>query len=77
MNRRMFFASIAGFAAATRLPTAASSGPCPPATPRAVDAIDSLPEWDFTAEDFDAFQARQSGPAGSGQQASGAIAARR
>ena len=77
MNRRMFFASVAGFAAVTTLPTTASSGPCPPAAPRAVDAIDAPQEWDFTAEDFDAFQARRNEPAGSGQQAGGALAASR
>ena len=77
MNRRMFFASVAGFAAVPWLPTTAPSGPCPPAAPRPVDAIDALPEWDFTAEDFDAFRARRNGPAGRGLQAGGALAASR
>lgn len=59
MNRRLFLASVAGFAVAARtqiaVPGAAERSPVlsTPAEPATVL------EWDFTAEDFDAFVARR------------------
>ena len=58
MNRRMFFASMAGFAAITRFGPAVPDVRSTPASLPAADAPEPRLEWDFTAEDFDAFQAR-------------------
>ena len=58
MDRRTFFASLAGFAALTQLRAAAPTAPnAPPTLPPAAAPAAAL-EWDFTAEDYDAFQAR-------------------
>ena len=72
MNRRMFFASVAGFAAVSRMSAAGSGVRSTLAPLPAVDATEPLPEWDYTAEDFDAFQARTTGEEGRGRLASGA-----
>jgi hypothetical protein len=59
MNRRLFLASVAGFAAASRLhvavPGASASSPVLPTSAEPATVL----EWDFTAEDYVAFVARR------------------
>ncbi|MCU0864168.1 MAG: hypothetical protein MUC36_10270 [Planctomycetes bacterium] len=58
MNRRMFLASMAGFAAASGMTSAASTARSTLVTLPTVEQTTPLPEWDYTAEDFDAFLTR-------------------
>lgn len=59
MNRRLFLASVAGFALTSRMqvavPNASERPPVPSPRPEPATVL----EWDFTAEDFDAFVARR------------------
>ena len=58
MNRRSFLASVAGFAAVFKMPAVPGASACLP-VPSTADATATAMEWDFTAEDFDAFVARR------------------
>ena len=59
MNRRLFLASVAGFALTSSMevavPAAPERSPMPSNEPKPATVL----EWDFTAEDFDAFVARR------------------
>lgn len=60
MNRRLFLASVAGFAVVTRMPAVVPSASAGLPVLATADATATVLEWDFTAEDFDAFLARRS-----------------
>jgi ABC-type glycerol-3-phosphate transport system substrate-binding protein len=67
MNRRMFLASMAGVAAASSMTSAASTVGSTYVTLPTFEPTTPLPEWDYTAEDFDAFLTRTTGAHGRGR----------